>query len=103
HVVDEEKTVAGELGTAVPYGDVATAAVGYLDEAIALAASTFTIPASWFGSPVDIPSDEFRRMCNTAAARILSYVPRNKTELAAVPWERVKTYADNGISEDWIV
>src|SRR5690606_19669904 len=29
HVVDEEKTVAGELGTAVPYGDVATAAVGY--------------------------------------------------------------------------
>ncbi|MBK8088726.1 MAG: hypothetical protein IPK31_12705 [Chitinophagaceae bacterium] len=40
-------------------------------------------------------------MCNTAAARILSYVPRNKTELAAVDWAKVKTYADNGITSDW--
>ena len=103
HVVDEAKTVEGELGTAVPYAEVVTAAVGYLDEAIALSNSAFTIPASWFGSPADITSTEFQRMCNTAAARILSYAPRNKAELATVPWDRVKTYADNGITEDWIV
>ena len=37
------------------------------------------------------------------AARILSYTPRNKTENAAVDWNKVKTYADNGITSDFAI
>lgn len=103
HVVDEVTSVEGVLETAVPYSDVAKAALSYLDKAIALAGNSFTIPASWFGTPADISSADFKKMCNTAAARILSYMPRNKTELAAVDWAKVKTYADAGITADWKV
>jgi starch-binding outer membrane protein, SusD/RagB family len=101
HVVDEATSVEGVLETAITYKQVATAALGYLDKAITEANSTFTIPASWFGTPGDISSADFKKMCNTAAARILAYLPRNKTELAAVDWAKVKTYADNGITADW--
>lgn len=101
HVVDEVTSVDGVLETAVPYADVAKAALGYLDKAIVLAGNSFTIPGSWFGAPADISSADFKKMCNTAAARILSYMPRNKTELAAVDWPKVKTYADAGITADW--
>ncbi|MCC6760753.1 MAG: hypothetical protein IT252_06030 [Chitinophagaceae bacterium] len=101
HVVDEVTSVDGVLETAVPYSDVAKAALSYLDKAIALAGNSFTIPASWFGTPADLSSADFKKMCNTAAARILSYMPRNKTELAAVDWAKVKTYADAGITDDW--
>lgn len=103
HVVDEATSVDGVLETALPYGDVAKAALAYLDKAIVLAGNSFTIPGSWFGAPADISSADFKKMCNTAAARILSYMPRNKTELAAVDWAKVKTYADAGITSDWKV
>ena len=103
HVVDESKTVEGVLSTALPFNEVADAAVAYLDEAISLAGSGFTIPADWFGAASDISSADFIKMANTAAARILAYTPRNKTQLAAVNWAKVKTYADNGITQDWEV
>lgn len=103
HVVDEVTTVEGVLETAKPYNEVAAAAIAYLDKAITLAGSSFTIPKSWFGSSSDISSATFKQMCNTAAARILSYTPRNKTELAAVNWAKVKTYSDAGITADWNV
>lgn len=104
HVVDEEKTVEESIESAIPYQQVTAAAIAYLDEAIAIAsANTFTIPGAWFGGSADITSATFAKMANTAAARILAYTPRNATELAAVNWGKVKTYADNGITEDWII
>ncbi len=102
-IVDEDNTVEPVLGSAVDYNQVATAALGYLDEAISLSSGDFTIPAAWLGSDHDVPSDEFRQICNTAAARIMSYVPRNKAELAAVNWAKVQQYADAGITADWNV
>lgn len=101
HVVDETKTVEGVLETSLSYKDAALAALDYLDKAIVLANSSFTIPASWLGLPADMSSAEFKKICNTAAARIMSYNPRNKTDLAAVNWAKVKTYADAGITADW--
>lgn len=103
HIVDEVKTAEGELDSAVPYQEVAVAAIGYLEEALALSNESFTIPASWMGSEGDISNTDFKKIINTTAARILSYLPRNKTELAATDWAKVKTYADNGITADWIV
>lgn len=103
HVVDEKTTVEATLEAALPYNEVAVKAVEYLDQAATLANSSFTIPASWFGGPGPISNTEFKKMINSSAAQILSYTPRNKTELAAVNWSRVKSYADAGITEDWNV
>jgi hypothetical protein len=100
-VVDEKTTVAGKFSSAVAYTEVATAALGYLDQAIALAGTgSFTIPKAWLGTNVDLSSADFIKLCNTSAARIMSYLPRNKTQLAAVNWTKVKTYADAGITSD---
>lgn len=101
HIVDEVKTVEPTLEATAPYQEVAAAAIAYLDEALALANGSFTIPASWMGSEADMSSAEFRRVINTVAARILAYTPRNKAELAQVDWNKVRTYADNGITSDW--
>lgn len=99
-LVDETKTVEEKFESAIDYDQIADAAVAYLDEAIA-ASSGFTIPASWLGTPADYSADDFKRLCNTMAARILSYTPRNKADNAAVDWARVKSYAQNGIQQDF--
>jgi hypothetical protein len=72
HIVDEAKTVEGKIEAASTYKDAAAAAVAYLDKAIELSNTSFTIPASWFASPTDISNVEFKKMCNTMAAIILS-------------------------------
>lgn len=101
HVVDETITVDGVLETALPYKDVADKAIEYLDKAAELANTPFSIPASWFGTASAVSNTELKKMINTAAARILAYTPRNKAELASVDWNKVKTYADAGITADW--
>lgn len=103
HVVDDTKTATPVLASAIPYKEVAAAAIGYLEEALALTDGSFSIPASWLGTPGDMTGADFKKVINTSAARILSYLPRNKTELAAVDWAKVKTYADNGITFDWTI
>ncbi|MCO6496061.1 MAG: hypothetical protein J5I50_00210 [Chitinophagaceae bacterium] len=100
-IVDESKTIEdASLEKASPYNEVAEAALGYLDEAISLS-SGFTVPANWLGTPSDYSADDFKKLCNTMAARILSYTPRNKTDNNAVNWTRVKSYADNGITSNY--
>lgn len=104
-IVDEKTTVAeATLASASDFNKVAAAALVYLDEAAALAgANSFTIPKSWLGTDKDYSSAEFKKLVNTYAARILAYTPRNKTQLAAVNWAKVKTYADGGLTSDFVV
>lgn len=101
HIVDETKTVESSLESASTYSQVAAAAIAYLDEAIALSNGNFTIPAAWLGTTGDISSARFKQILNTTAARILSYAPRNKADLTKVDWNRVKSYADKGLTSDW--
>lgn len=103
HVVDEKTTVEPVIETALPYQEVAEVAIAYLEEASALSDASFEIPGSWLGSSAPLSSADFKKIINTSIARILAYVPRNKAELAAVDWAKVQTYADNGITSDWIV
>ncbi len=103
HVVDEEKTAEGVLDAAVPYQDVAAAAVGYLEQALTHTSTSFTIPAHWFSSEGTLSNADLAKMIHTSIARILSYMPRNKSELAQVNWSKVKTHADLGITRDWTV
>lgn len=102
-IVDEKITAGNDVSAAKPYSDVATAAVGYLDSAIAYCNTSFTVPANWLGAEADFTNEDLKKLCNTYAARILAYTPRNKTMLAAVNWAKVKTYADAGITKDFNV
>lgn len=103
-IVDENITIPGAtIDDAVPFDEVAAAAVGYLDEAITLSSNAFTVPASWLGTPADYSNDDFKKLCNSWAARILANIPRNRTQLAAVDWAKVKAYADAGITQDNII
>ena len=102
-LVDENVTVEENIESAVPYNEIAAGAIKYLDEAIALSSGSFTIPKEWLGTNTDYSSSEFKALCNTMAARILAYMPRNKEELAAVDWGKVKSYADAGITEDFTI
>lgn len=103
-IVDENSELENNVEAAVPYKEVRDAAIGYLDEAISLASqNTFTVPAAWLGTPEPVSSAQLAKIASTYAARTLSYTPRNKTDLAEVNWQRVKTYADNGIDSDFII
>ena len=102
-VIEQIPDGEGDSESAVDYNTVAAAALGYLDEAIALSSNSFTIPADWLGTDADMSSDDFKKLCNTYAARILSYTPRNQTDLATVNWDKVKAYADAGITSDYTI
>lgn len=102
-IVDEKVTVEEKLEAASNYKLVAAASIKYLDEAIALSSGSFTIPAAWLGTSSAYSSADFKSLCNTMAARILSYMPRNQTELNAVDWTKVKAYADAGITKDFTI
>ncbi len=102
-VVDEKQTVGEDLAAASDYQKVAEAAVKYLDDAIALSSNNFTIPSGWLGTAGDYSNLEFKKLCNTMAARVMAYTPRNKAQLAAVNWSKVKAYADAGITTDFSV
>lgn len=103
HVVDEKTSSEPTLEAAIPYKEVSAKAIAYLEEAKALAGTSFVIPATWMGSDAEISNANFLKIINTTAARILAYTPRNKAENAQVDWNKVKAYADAGITADWNV
>jgi hypothetical protein len=69
-----------------------------LDAVIALAgANTFTTPTGWLNGPT-LTNTQVKQLASTLAAMTLAYYPRNAAENAAVDWNRVVTYASQGIS-----
>ena len=104
-IVDENITLENaSAADAKTYSEVAAQAILYLDEVIALSGNnSFSIPADWMGTAGVLSSSELKQYANSWAARILSNLPRNSTELAAVNWQDVKKYADAGITSDFNV
>jgi hypothetical protein len=69
-----------------------------LDAVIALAnANTFVTPGSWLNGPT-LTNVQVKQLANTLAAMTLAYYPRNAAEAGQVDWNRVATYASQGIS-----
>jgi hypothetical protein len=98
-IVDE--TTPAELQPHSAYGEVLDAAIGYLDEAIAIAtANEFTIPESWM-SVSGMNSAEFIKLANSYKVRFMVYGARSVAENAATDWDMVKTLVDAGITEDF--
>jgi hypothetical protein len=103
-IVDEKITLENaSAADAKTYSEIAAQAILYLDEAISLSGDSFTIPADWMGTAGNLSSSELKQYANSWAARILSNLPRNSNELAAVNWQDVKKYADAGVTSDFNV
>ncbi|MBL3656035.1 hypothetical protein [Fulvivirga sediminis] len=103
-LVDETQTVDPELKSAVDYDEIMKAAIGYLEEALRYAKENeLSIPNNWLGQESEVSNERFIQIINTHAARFLAYMPRNSSQLAAVDWNAVKKYADNGITDDFEV
>lgn len=83
------------------YDIVMAAALGYLDKAIAaFGAGTIDIPATWIKGQNPTSADMVK-WANFLAAKFIIGAPRNTTEAAAIDWGKVKTYAQNGLTEDF--
>ena len=99
-VVDETAVLPGDPASMVKHGDVAAGALAKLDALIALTqGKTWTLPNDVLPIPgVDLSAENIGKIANTMAARIVAYGARNATENAATDWNKVLTYAENGIS-----
>ena len=83
------------------YPNVIKAAVGQLDETIAITKTgTFTLPPdSWLFA--SMTQDDLARLSNSFAARLLANAPRTAAERAAVDWNEVIRRVDAGITTDF--
>ncbi len=82
------------------YDELIQASVGYFDKAIAgCAANTFLLPDGWIRGN-SLTNTELGEFASFMAAKVLLSGSRNATENAAVDWNKVLSYAQNGLSED---
>jgi hypothetical protein len=101
--VDERIAPSGAAADLVDYGQLMTAALAYLDDAIALSsgASWSAIPAEWMS--VEVTPAQLARLARSYKARLRANVARTPAERAAVNWAAVRADAEAGITEDWVM
>ena len=83
------------------YADVTTESIKMLDSAIAIAGrQDFTLPVdSWLYTAMT--RDQFVRLANSFAARIMVYSARTPAERAAVDWNAVIARIDAGVTTNF--
>lgn len=85
-----------------PYSTVMRTAISQIDTSIAWASTRpgITFPVeSWFFQ--SLTRDQFVRLANSYAARMLAGVARTRTERAAVDWTEVIRRVDAGVTQDY--
>ena len=106
---DPNGVISMAVETLTPHEEVIAAAVKSLEDAIAIARANPAVvtypafPASqlWFGSPTPITNDQFIRMANTLAARLLILDARTPADRARVDWAKVLAFTANGVTQDY--
>ena len=103
-VITDETTKLDTIKTPsfVPYTQVVTVAIAKLDQAAAAAEAqpTMTFPVeTWLFQ--GLTKDQFVRLTNSYAARLLAGVARTRTERAAVNWAEVIRRVDAGVVLDF--
>ena len=102
-IVDEKLPVTPDTKFEfAPYAAVTKAGIAQIDSGIAIAqrGAAFTLPDNgWLYQ--SMTRDEFVRLGNSYAARLMAYVPRSRTERAAVDWAEVIRRVDAGIQRDF--
>jgi hypothetical protein len=106
-IVLDETTDLNDPLLPVDYATLMEAALGYLEETIAIAStSSFTIPFEWILAD-DLTSQELVRVAHSYRARFRAQVARTAVERAAVDWDAVIADVEAGIQstfflvEDW--
>lgn len=106
-VVDETTALVDAAGQPLAqspkgYTEVMAAALGYLDEAIALSGQGFTdISASWMSRAVT--AEELGKLSHSLKARYRAAVARTPEERKAVAWDKVLADLDQGLTEPWLM
>jgi hypothetical protein len=103
-VVVDERTNVDTLVTPtyVPYPQVMDAAIGMLQESIAISdTATFTLPSVGWVPGLALTNQDLSRLAHTYIARFRAYVPRTAEERAAVDWAEVMDEIDQGIVADF--
>lgn len=112
YVVDETVQVIDENdnvvipGEPVGYAQVMAAALGYFDQAIAIATSPaaagLSIPANWMSATADVNAATFARLAYSMKARYRASVARTPQERAAVNWAAVLQDLERGVRQDFL-
>jgi starch-binding outer membrane protein, SusD/RagB family len=100
-ILADEQTDLEKMADFSPYREAVQAAVGELDEAIALAAlgGGDFIHTAFNG--LTLNSAQFIALCNAYAARFLAQWPRTAAENAEVEWAEVLRRAERGLDYDF--
>lgn len=104
-IVDETVDVADASGapialTPVSYTEMLNAALGYFDDAIALAGTSGPdIPATWMTRAIE--QAELALVARSMKARYRANVARTPAERLAVDWTAVIADVDAGVTSDW--
>jgi len=101
-IVDETTDVA-DIGDAVPYDQVLEVALGFFDDAIALAnqGNFDPIPSGWMNASVT-PS-ELAQIAHSMKARYRANVARTPEERQAVNWNAVIQDVNAGVPDGWFM
>lgn len=98
----DETTSLEEGVVYADYRELMDAALGYLDEAIAIAnANNFTIPSSWMLQDGPVSSETLAQLAHSYQARLRAAVARTPEERAAVEWQAVLNDVNAGLQEDF--
>jgi hypothetical protein len=102
-VVDEHANVDTLITpTYQPSADVLAAAIGMLNESIAISdTANFTLPTVGWVPGLALTNKDLSRLAHTYIARFMAYSARNPAERAAVDWQKVITEVDAGITADF--
>ena len=102
-IFDETVNLEDGIPEARPYQEVMEAAIGYLEEAAAIAGqSSFQFPGgdnSWINER-PLSNTELAQWAHSYAARYLAAVARTPAERDAVDWNRVVFHLDRGVQDD---
>lgn len=103
YILDEDFDPDSETAELSEYPDVIEAAVGKLDEAVVAADAAIAGGAEFPDEliPGGISLEYMQQLANSFAAKFLVMSARTEAENEAVDWDRVATYAANGIEEDF--
>ncbi len=81
------------------YGEVMTAAIGYLNEAITIAdGNTFQLPISWINGEA-LTSTELSGLAHGLIARFMTQMARTPAERDAADWASVVSHADQYLAK----
>lgn len=84
-----------------PYPGLMDAALGYLDEAISLCTTSFTLPFGWMQA--EVTNEDLARIASSYKARFYASAARTPAEREALNWNNIISWIDQGVQGDFLM